>query len=168
MKKIFLFILITTLILVPIAITRAQFGGALENLHGAVDDTGLSSDFAGSVSTVVKGILALVGTIFFLLTIYAGILWMTARGDEGKVEKAIDIIRASIIGLIVTLSAYAITFFVTNRLSGATSGGQGSGTKFTSAAECAKQTTTDSCVKSKCYWVEKLPVGETVHCKSFQ
>jgi hypothetical protein len=51
---------------------------------------------------------------------------MTARGDEGKVEKAVDIIRASIIGLIITLSAYAITFFVTSRLGAGGSGG-GSG-----------------------------------------
>jgi hypothetical protein len=67
---------------------------------------------------VIKGILALVGTIFFVLTIYAGILWMTARGDDKKVEKSIDIIRSSIIGLAVTLAAYSITYFVTVKLGG--------------------------------------------------
>jgi len=80
--------------------------------------TGLSSDLGTSVATVIKTILALVGTIFLILTIYAGILWMTAQGEEEKVTKAKEIIKASIIGLVVIMSAYAITFFVTSRLVG--------------------------------------------------
>ncbi len=82
--------------------------------------TGLSADLGTSVAAAIKTVLALVGTIFLVLTIYAGILWMTAQGDETKVEKSKEIIKASVIGLIIVMSAYAITYFVTSKLAGAT------------------------------------------------
>lgn len=80
--------------------------------------TGLSSDLAGTVANVIKAILALVGTAFLVLTIYAGVMWMTAQGAEDRVTKAQDIIKASVIGLIIIMSAYAITYFVTSKLGG--------------------------------------------------
>ncbi|KKW42726.1 MAG: hypothetical protein UY92_C0004G0062 [Candidatus Magasanikbacteria bacterium GW2011_GWA2_56_11] len=67
------------------------------------------------VGTVINAVLSLVGLIFLVLMVYAGILWMTARGDESKVEKAKTIIEASLIGLFITVSAYAITVFLTGR-----------------------------------------------------
>ena len=66
---------------------------------------------------VIKAILSVVGLIFLVLMVYAGMLWMTARGDEGKVEKSKEIITAAIIGLAITVSAYAITVFVVSRFS---------------------------------------------------
>lgn len=68
-------------------------------------------------STVIKAVLSVTGLIFLVLMVYAGMLWMTARGDEGQVDKAMEIIKAAIIGLAVTISAYAITVFVTSRFS---------------------------------------------------
>ncbi len=68
--------------------------------------------FAETLGTVVKAALSFVGVIFLILMVYAGYLWMTARGDEGKVDKATDIIRAAIIGFIITMGAYSITAFV--------------------------------------------------------
>jgi hypothetical protein len=125
MKKIFLSLLfsITACACVFSApVAHAQLDKAMQNLNSAVGanakvKTGLSSDLVGTVGTVVKGILGLTGTIFLLLTVYAGILWMTAQGEEDQIKKATDIIKACTIGLIITLSAYSITFFVTNRVS---------------------------------------------------
>jgi hypothetical protein len=120
MKKFFLFIFVSSLLFIPFTVSRAQLGTSIQNLDSAVGgDTGLQKDLATNIGAVVKGILSLVGTIFLLLTVYAGILWMTAQGEEAKVGKAIQIIRASIIGLVITLSAYAITYFVTTKLGGA-------------------------------------------------
>lgn len=106
---------------VPCASAHAQLDKAVQNLNSAVGSeakvkTGLSNDLAGTVGTVVKAVLGLTGTIFFLLTVYAGILWMTAQGQEEQVKKATDIIKTCTIGLVITLSAYSITYFVTNRL----------------------------------------------------
>ena len=44
--------------------------------------------------------------------IYAGYNWMTAQGEEEKVSKAKDTIQRAVIGLIVTIAAYAISYWV--------------------------------------------------------
>jgi hypothetical protein len=61
---------------------------------------------------IVNTVLSLVGVFFLILAIYGGITWMTAEGDEAKVEKAQGILRTAIIGLAITLSAYAVSFFI--------------------------------------------------------
>lgn len=103
------------LLLVP-AVASAQFGDAKGKLDSVASTTGLSSDLGTSIGTIISAALSLVGTIFLILTVYAGILWMTASGNEDKVSKSKDILMAAIIGLAITMAAYAITSFVTSRL----------------------------------------------------
>lgn len=88
---------------------------------GAQYDT--SQDAITSVPTVVGSFIAVllsfVGAIFFILIIYSGFQWMTAGGNEEKVEKArARIINASI-GLAITVAAYFITWFVSRALQAA-------------------------------------------------
>jgi hypothetical protein len=56
------------------------------------------------------------GTIFFILVVYAGLMWMTAVGNEENIKKAQSILKTAIIGLIIVLSAYAITKFIGSSL----------------------------------------------------
>ena len=77
-----------------------------------VTDTSLSE----SIGKIVKVALSLVGTIIFVLTVYAGFLWMTASGNEERVTKAQDILKMAVIGLAITLAAYSITSFVLGRI----------------------------------------------------
>ena len=63
---------------------------------------------------IIKTILTIVGTLMFGFMVYAGYTWMTAGGNDEKVLSAKTTIRNSIIGLIIVLSAYAITIAVTN------------------------------------------------------
>ena len=117
-------IIISLLLILPAAVLAQGLREAAGNLDIAANNqtTGLERDLSSTIGLVVKGALALVGTIFLLLTIYAGILWMTASGKEEQIETAQKIIKATIIGLFITMAAYAITFFVTSRLSGAGTG----------------------------------------------
>ncbi|PIR75745.1 MAG: hypothetical protein COU34_01130 [Candidatus Magasanikbacteria bacterium CG10_big_fil_rev_8_21_14_0_10_43_9] len=71
------------------------------------------SDIGSVVGIVINAALTLVGLIFLALMVYAGYLWMTARGESEPVDKAKKIIAGSLIGLVIVLSAYAITVFVT-------------------------------------------------------
>jgi cbb3-type cytochrome oxidase subunit 3 len=64
------------------------------------------------VGNIIKAVLSLLGVIFLVLTIYGGFVWMNARGREAEVEKAQNIIRATIIGLAIVVAAYAISYFV--------------------------------------------------------
>lgn len=76
----------------------------------------LSLTVGGMVATVITAFFSVLGIIFVSLMVYAGYNWMTAAGEEEKVTKAKDTIRRAIIGLIITLSAYAITYFVFKNL----------------------------------------------------
>jgi hypothetical protein len=74
------------------------------------------------VATIIKGFLGLLGVIFIILIVLAGYNWMTAAGDEEKIKKATSTIRSAIIGLLIIIAAYSITYFVFQNLPGAGSG----------------------------------------------
>lgn len=63
--------------------------------------------------------LSVFGIIFLSLMIFGGYKWMMASGREEEVKSAKDTIRAAIIGLIIVVMSYAITFFITNALQSA-------------------------------------------------
>lgn len=75
-----------------------------------------SNSLAGIVGIVIQAFLGLLGVIFLVLIIYAGYSWMTAQGDEEKVTKAKDTIQRAIIGLVIIIAAYAISYFVLQKL----------------------------------------------------
>jgi hypothetical protein len=64
----------------------------------------------------IQFVISFLGILFLGFMIYAGILWMTASGDEKKVEKAREMIVESIIGLVIVSLAYALVYFITNFL----------------------------------------------------
>ncbi len=68
------------------------------------------------VGQVIGIVLSFLGIIFLILIIYAGFKWMLAQGNESEIEKAKQIIIAAVSGLIIVLSAYAITAFIGNQL----------------------------------------------------
>lgn len=67
---------------------------------------------ATKLGDMIGFVLSFIGVLFLILTIYGGINWMTAGGNEQKVEKAKTIIINAIIGLLIVLSAYTITSFI--------------------------------------------------------
>lgn len=70
------------------------------------------TDLPTIIGKVVGAVLALVGVVFFLLILWAGFSWMTAKGNEEEINKAKGIIITATLGLIVILGAYAITNLV--------------------------------------------------------
>ena len=95
----------------------ASAESALTGLGEASKNTGLGTEnLPTMIGKIVGALLSFVGVLFLILMIYGGIMWMTARGNEQQVEKARSLIVAAIIGIIITLAAYAITMFVGNIL----------------------------------------------------
>lgn len=81
------------------------------------DVTGLTDqDVRTTAGKVIKVALTLLGTIMLVLVIYAGFLWMTAGGNEDQIGKAKSILSAAVVGIVIILSAYAITDFVISQL----------------------------------------------------
>lgn len=85
---------------------------AYQDQVGNPDDNFLST----KLGTIIGIVLSFVGVIFLLLMIFAGLIWMTAQGNQERVTKAKDLMINAIIGLIIVMAAYAITAFVGDRL----------------------------------------------------
>lgn len=98
---------------------------AMATSVAAVDDNGLSAaappalqasgtgeKIPTKIGAIIGNVLAFVGVLFFALVIYGGLLWMTAGGNEQQVGKAKTLIIDATIGLIIVLSAYAITSYL--------------------------------------------------------
>ena len=80
--------------------------------YAKIDDAADGNNLAANAGKIVQAFLSLLGIIFLVLMLYGGYNWMTAAGDQSKVDKAKDTIRRAIIGLIITVGAYAITQFI--------------------------------------------------------
>ncbi len=84
-----------------------------DSLGDVGDETGLSdNDLTVTIGTLINIALSLLGIVFLGLTLYAGWLWMTAAGDPKQTQKARDILVTAVVGLVILLSAYAISNFV--------------------------------------------------------
>lgn len=84
-------------------------------LETAGKEAGLNSSSLNIPSLIGKflgSILGFTGTLFFVLVVYAGLMWMTAAGSEDRIKKAKQILIAAVIGLVIVLSAYAITQYI--------------------------------------------------------
>lgn len=68
------------------------------------------------IGNLVRIFIGLLGILFLLLTIYAGYLYLTARGEEEKVKHAKETLQRGVIGLLIITAAYAIASFVINAL----------------------------------------------------
>lgn len=88
--------------------------------------TGLTTtDIRIVIANIIRIALGLIGIVFVVLIIYAGVIWMTAEGDKAKVDKSKKIITNAVIGLIIILMAFAITQFIFQALLGQNGGGVG-------------------------------------------
>jgi hypothetical protein len=88
--------------------------GRLKNVGGSA---GYTTDEAIAstpriVGVIVGAFINFTGLTFIVLMIIAGYVWMTSNGNEEKIKKATTTIKAAIIGLIVSLSAWAIWNFI--------------------------------------------------------
>ncbi len=113
-KKIISLILIfiACYFILNVTVASASVSGLLEEAGQAAQYDTNKTNFAELVGLIIKAFLSLLGVIFVILIIYGGYLWMTARGNDEQVKKAGDNIRNAVIGLIIIVAAYAITWFV--------------------------------------------------------
>lgn len=70
-----------------------------------------SSDLQATVIAVIQWILGLLGLVAVIMILVGGFKWMTAGGNEEKIESAKKLLTAAIIGLIIVLLAWAIVIF---------------------------------------------------------
>jgi hypothetical protein len=98
-----------------------KFNSSLNKTGGAAGYTTNSGKTAEQtltkeVGTIISEVLSFLGVVFLILMIYGGYVWMKARGNETDVKRARDIIIDALLGLIIVVAAYAISYFVINAL----------------------------------------------------
>ncbi|PKM88651.1 hypothetical protein CVU83_01310 [Candidatus Falkowbacteria bacterium HGW-Falkowbacteria-2] len=90
-------------------------GGDIQSAFGSEEP----SDIRYTVSRIIISVLTLVGIIFVIILIIAGFKYMTAAGNEETARTAIRQITQAVIGLLIILAAWSITYFVMRHLAGA-------------------------------------------------
>ncbi|MGI6314317.1 MAG: hypothetical protein ACOXZY_00160 [Patescibacteria group bacterium] len=102
-------------------VSTATVGDALNvldrNVVPATNITGSSipqGDLAEAAGFWIKIALSVVGVLFFVLIFYAAFTWMVSEGEEEKVKKSRNTIVASVIGLMIIVSSYAVTNIIIN------------------------------------------------------
>ena len=87
-------------------------------------NTGLGNATPGDVAAgVINWVLGILALIAISLVIYAGFLWLTARGNEEQVTKAKNILEGAIIGVLIILASYGATQYIFENLVNATVNG---------------------------------------------
>lgn len=93
----------------------AEEKSAVEQGAEAARATGMPSDLIGDngvFGRITNVILLIVGIVSVVMLIYGGLRYILSGGDSKKVTDAKNTILYAIIGLIISLLAYAIVNFV--------------------------------------------------------
>lgn len=108
-----LFFCLLSLINISPALAVDKSYGLNETMQqGDLKEALSSTDPRERAGQLIGIVLSFIGVLFLILIIYAGIMWMTASGNDQQINKAKGLIINAVIGLIIVFAAYAITAYV--------------------------------------------------------
>lgn len=86
----------------------------ISNLLGSPDQLGIPDNQVNtaSIQSILNVVYMVAGVIAVIVLIIAGINYITSAGDTNKITKAKNTILFTVVGLIIIISAFAITNFV--------------------------------------------------------
>jgi hypothetical protein len=90
---------------------KASAGALAKGVGLTKDPSGPPVELPTLIGLILYSALALVGVVFLIFTIIAGLKWMLAGGNEETVAKAKKALLDAALGVLVVLAAYAITYF---------------------------------------------------------
>ena len=90
----------------------AQFGLETTRKKAQYGDTNIYAIISSTISMVLSG----AGLVFLAIMFYAGLRWMTARGNEEFITKAKEAMFAALIGFIIVTVSYGLSAFIFSRL----------------------------------------------------
>ncbi|MCX6799658.1 MAG: pilin [Candidatus Falkowbacteria bacterium] len=100
--------------------TLDPWGGKAGDLGSA---TGLGNkDPRDIIAGVINTVLGFLGVVAVCIILLGGFKYMTAAGEQAKVDEAKKLIISGIIGLVIILSAFGIATFVIGQLVTTTTG----------------------------------------------
>lgn len=116
MKLRYHFILALTTLLTSVSTVSAQLieTEGLSEFSNDVQTTAGFSDLSLGyvIASILAGFMGLLAVTFIILMVLAGFRWMNSGGNDETIKKAQATIKNSLIGLILVLAAWAITYYL--------------------------------------------------------
>lgn len=124
-KKYFIYGLLSFAILFFVFLFATQALAATSTVNFGLKPVQEGLGLAGTdirliVARIIRIFLGLLGVIAIGIVIWGGVVYMTAAGNEEKVNQGKKILTNGLIGLAIILSAFSIASFIINQLAGAT------------------------------------------------
>ena len=83
---------------------------------GAAPDAAAQGTLGQNVTLIINYFLGILGLVAVAFLIYAGILMVTAGGNDEQVGKARKVITYAVIGIVIILLSWTIVTFVASAL----------------------------------------------------
>ncbi|MBI4652684.1 hypothetical protein HY750_00290 [Candidatus Kuenenbacteria bacterium] len=130
----FCFLITPLIIIIPVennksvavkvaTVGAATFDAIKNDLTNAAEKVGIKeqginqeTNLKTTIGKAVKVVLLFLGIIAIIMIIIGGLMWMTAGGNEERAKKARGILINAIIGLLIVLLAYVITYWIVDTL----------------------------------------------------
>ena len=68
--------------------------------------------FVTILGNLTRIVIFMAGGVAVVMIIFGGIMWVISGGDPGRIKMGRDIITNAIIGLVITIAAYAVVTFL--------------------------------------------------------
>lgn len=81
--------------------------------QGSAPGVAAQGDLGTNITTIINYFLGLLGLVAVAFLIYAGVLMVTAGGNDEQVTKARKVIMYAVVGIVIILLSYTIVTFVT-------------------------------------------------------
>lgn len=83
---------------------------------GAAPSATAQGTLGQNITNIINFFLGLLGLIAVAMLIFAGVMMVTAGGDEQAIAKGKKIIMWAVVGIVIILLSYTIVTFVTTAL----------------------------------------------------
>ena len=111
----------TMLVFSGMPVQAASCGSAKQCIDQGLSASGTSStpnSLSSVLTTVTNILLFLMGAISVIMIIVGGIRYATSQGDQTQMQSAKNTILYAVIGVVVSIAAYAIVSFVVTQFVG--------------------------------------------------
>jgi len=124
-KKLNLIIFIIVIVVFIFSLFSVSFVYAQDNVKfipqitipgGVTEGQEMSPNLGVYIKTVYNFTMGMAGILAVVIIMWAGFLWMTARGNAEQVTRAKDYMSGAIIGLVLALGSYTILSIVNPEL----------------------------------------------------
>lgn len=107
-----------TIALTGVSVEAASCGSAKQCIDQGLTASGASGtpgDLSTILTTVTNILLFLMGAVSVIMIIIGGFRYVTSQGDQTQMQSAKNTILYAVIGVVVSIAAYAIVSFVVSQ-----------------------------------------------------